>query len=268
LCPKGKEPNLPVITHEVVDALERLAAIDAELSELDGELERAREGLSEKRQQLQELVDKLDRDRQSVSEMERLRNDLQQELRQMNQQIEKSREKLGRCRTEREANAAQRELEELRKLHRDREQEVEKLTLLLEQARSDIEIGAAKREELAGELGAHEGPVTNRLGEVEQRQGMQRTAREQAISRLSKLDGKVYRRYEVIRKRKGTAVAHTTDGSCSACHVRMPPQLLQRLMRREEFGLCPSCNRILYFRDPIEAAEAGAPAADRSASGP
>jgi uncharacterized protein len=264
----GKEPNLPVITHELVEAMERLAAIDAELSELDGELERARAGLSERKQQLQELTEKLERDRLSVAEMERLRNDLQQELRQMSQQIEKSREKLGRCRTEREANAAQRELEELRKLHRDREQEVEKLTVLLDQARAEIEVAGAKRGDLAGELGAHEGPVTNRLGEVEERSRVQREAREQAVGRISKLDGKVYRRYEMVRKRKGTAIAHTTDGSCSACHVRMPPQLLQKLMRREEFGQCPSCNRIMYFRDPIEASDAGALPADRSVTGP
>jgi predicted nucleic acid-binding Zn-ribbon protein len=235
------------------------------LSDLDGELERARGGLFERKQQLQELTEKLERDRLSVLEMERMRNDLQQELRQMNQQIEKSREKLGRCRTEREANAAQRELEELRKLHRDREQEVEKLTALLDLARAEIDTANAKRDEVAGELGTHEGPVTNRLGEVEERQAVQRAAREQVVLRISKLDGKVYRRYETIRKRKGTAIAFTTDGSCSACHVRMPPQLVQKLKRQEEFGQCPSCNRIIYFRDPAEVS--GQPS-DRSATGP
>ena len=268
MCPKGEEPNPPVITHELVDALERLAAIDAELSELDGELERARAGLQERKQQLQELTEKLDRDRQSVAEMERLRNDLQQELRQMGQQIEKSREKLGRCRTEREANAAQRELEELRKLQRDREQEVEKLSALLDQARLEIDAGGSRRAEIEGDLGAHEGPVTNRLGEVEERVRLQREAREQAVGRITKLDGKVFRRYEQVRKRKGTALAHTSDGSCSACHVHMPPQQLQKLMRREEFGQCPSCARIMYFRAPIEGSGDDDRSVDRPVTGP
>ena len=47
-------------------------------------------------------------------------------------------------------------------------------------------------------------------------------------------------------------MAISSDGSCSACHVRMPPQAFQRLMRREEFGQCPSCNRIIYFREEAE----------------
>ena len=69
--------------------------------------------------------------------MERTRNDLSGELRQMSRQIERSREKLSRCRTEREANAAQRELEELRKLYRDREQDIERLEALIGQAREE-----------------------------------------------------------------------------------------------------------------------------------
>ena len=59
---------------------------------------------------------------------------------------------------------------------------------------------------------------------------------------------RLYRRYELIRKRKGTALASTTDGTCSACHMRLQPMLFQKLLRAEEFGQCPSCNRILYFR--------------------
>jgi hypothetical protein len=58
----------------------------------------------------------------------------------------------------------------------------------------------------------------------------------------------LYRRYELIRKRRGSAIAFTHEGTCSACHMTLPPQLFQQLMRREEFGQCPSCNRILYFR--------------------
>jgi predicted nucleic acid-binding Zn-ribbon protein len=200
--------------------------------------------------------------------MDRMRGDLVQEVRQMSVQIEKSREKLSRCRTEREANAAQRELEELRKLLRDREHEIEKLTTLSEQARADIDVATGQRNELSGELGESEGEVTTRLSDVEMRAQAQRAAREQAVARLTKLDAALGRRYELVRKRRGTAVAYTQDGSCSACHVRMPPQEFQKLMRREKFGQCPSCHRIIYFRDEDQEAATDEQSAGSSASGP
>ena len=79
---------------------------------------------------------------------------------------------------------------------------------------------------------------------------------------VAKVKPELYRRYEMIRKRKGTALASTTDGTCSACHIRLQPMLFQKLLRAEEFGQCPSCNRILYFRS------APLPEADSPSGGP
>jgi len=257
-----------VITTEQIDAIERLAEIDAELSELNEELERERGALTGKQRQLHELDDRLGHDRQSLADMDRMRGDLMQELRQMSQQIEKAREKLGRCRTEREANAAQRELEELRKLYRDREVEVEKLSVLSEQARGEIAVAEGQRSELANDLGATGDEVEGHLGETEAQVKARGSVRAEAAARLAKLDMKLYRRYELLVKRRGTAVAHSDDGACSACHVRMPPQQFQRLMRREEFGQCPNCNRIIYFREAVEGSDAEGQAADNPATSP
>ena len=98
--------------HPQIDALEALARIDAELKDLNDALTQEREALRGKQSHLAGLDERLERSKKSTEEMERTRNDLMGELRQMSMQIERSREKLSRCRTEREANAAQRELEE------------------------------------------------------------------------------------------------------------------------------------------------------------
>jgi len=240
-----KEPCLPVKLQSQIDALERLATLDSEIKDLQEQLAREREALAKKRQALQELDGKLVRDRQSVEDMERMRNELMLELRQMSNQIEKSREKLARCRTEREANAAQREVEELRKLYRDREIEIERLNGLADQARAVIEATTADREKIGAELGETEGETTSRLGEVEASASSKEGSRKDIVSQVQPA---LYRRYELVRKRRGTALAFTTDGTCSECHMRLPPMLYQQLRRNEEFGQCPSCNRILYFR--------------------
>jgi predicted nucleic acid-binding Zn-ribbon protein len=180
------------------------------------------------------------------------------EVRQMSIQVERSREKLSRCRTEREANAAQREIEELRKLYRDREIEVEKLDGFLEQARVDMAQVTSERDALLAELSSVEGDTVGRLA-----QGDAAVAEKEAIRAglVANVPPVLYRRYEMIRGRRGTAISSTTDGTCSACHMRLPPMLFQGLTRENKFEQCPSCNRILYYRPGVssDSSESGAP---------
>ena len=242
-----KEPNPPVKIASQIEALEKLAELDAELMALDSVLSQEREALDKRRGQLRQLDEKLGASRASISEMERTRNELLTEARQMSTQMERSREKLSRCRTEREVNAAQREVEELRKLYKDREIEVDKLSTLCEQARSECDATTKERDGIAAELGSTEGDVTTKLGELERDTAGKRKVR---VGLVEKVQAALYRRYEHIRKRKGSSIAHVTDGTCSQCHMRIPPMMFQKMMRGDEFDQCPSCARILYYRPP------------------
>lgn len=239
-----------------IEALEKLAELDKELSGVEGELSREREALGQRQARLRDLDARLEAARTSIADMERTRNELHQDARQMANQMERSREKLNRCRNEREANAAQREVEEFRKLYRDREIEIEKLTTLCEQARGEHDVTAADRDRLAAELGAGEGELATRLAALEASAGARRGERTALAAAVPPAQ---LRRYETLRKRLGSAVAHTVDGTCSACHIRLPPMQFQKMTRGEAFDQCPSCLRILYYR-PVAAAAADAAA--------
>jgi predicted nucleic acid-binding Zn-ribbon protein len=187
--------------------------------------------------------------------MDKTRSELVQDVRNMNQQLEHSREKLSRSRTERESNAAQRELEELRKLVRDREEEIGKLTADADAYRQQIEATEGDHKKLADELGAREGDISSKLSEVGAKEQAKKTERDAAAKQLPV---QLYRRYEMIRSKRGTAIAQTTDGTCKACHMSLPPQVFHRLRREPLLEQCPSCNRIIYFAAPQSAADAPA----------
>ena len=241
-----------------IDNLENLAALDVELKELREAVKQERQGLDAKRSTLASLEERLARSQKNSGDMDKLRGDLMGEVRQMSIQVERSREKLSRCRTEREANAAQREIEELRKLYRDREIEVEKLDGFLEQARTDMAQIISERDALLADLAAVEGDTVGRLA-----QGDAAVAEKDAIRAglVANVPPVLYRRYEMIRAKRGTAISYTTDGTCSACHMRLPPMLFQELTRENKFEQCPSCNRILYYRPGVasDSSESGAP---------
>ena len=228
-----------------IEALESLAVLDAELRDLSERHNEEQKLLNDKKATAKSLEERLSRGKQSIDEMERTRGDLVGELRQMGIQVERSREKLARCRTEREANAAQREVEELRKLYRDREIDLERIDALISQARGEVEKVSTEHGAISGDLGSSESDSMNRLANSGEELAKKQAERAELVARVNP---SLYRRYEQIRSRRGTALAWTRDGTCSACHIRLQPMLFQRLLRAEEFGQCPSCNRILYFR--------------------
>jgi predicted nucleic acid-binding Zn-ribbon protein len=237
-------------------ALERLAQTDAQLKELQEQLAQERSTLDGLRSGIVKLDEKLAVDRSALGAMEKTRGELIQDVRNMNQQLDHSRDKLARSRTEREANAAQRELEELRKLVRDREEEIGKLTADADAARQQIEITEVDHKKLVQELAACQGDISSKLSDVD---GLAKHKQIERDAAAKALPAQLYRRYEMIRSKRGTALAQTSDGTCNACHMSLPPQLFHRLRREPILEQCPSCHRLIYFTPPEAAVGAAAP---------
>ncbi|MBT3182776.1 MAG: hypothetical protein HN337_09775, partial [Deltaproteobacteria bacterium] len=61
-----------------------------------------------------------------------------------------------------------------------------------------------------------------------------------------KLDKKIVRKYDFIRKRYVEALSTVENGACHGCSTRIPPQLLNEMLRGEELKHCPSCQRLLF----------------------
>jgi predicted nucleic acid-binding Zn-ribbon protein len=252
----------PVNLRAQIEALESLATLDASLAKLEAELRREGEVLSDKKLQIKKLEERFESTRASVGDMDRTRGELLQDARHMSLQMERSREKLARCRTERELNATQREIEELRKLYRDRELEIEKINGLAEQARSEMDVANTEREALVGDL-AKDHQVVSRLDALERDVSRERELRKELVKAVPPV---LYRRYELVRKRRGSAVAFTFQGTCSACHISLSPMAFQKLRRGEDFDQCPSCQRILYYREEVAAGESSEEAAGSETS--
>lgn len=53
--------------------------------------------------------------------------------------------------------------------------------------------------------------------------------------------------FEHIAKGRGTAMTQAKDGLCTACHVRLRPQVYNEVVKNAAFIQCENCQRILYF---------------------
>lgn len=67
------------------------------------------------------------------------------------------------------------------------------------------------------------------------------------------IDAQLLARYEQLLKgRKGVAVASMSGETCSACFVRLRPHIAQLIRRNDDIHQCESCQRILYFDPPVD----------------
>jgi predicted nucleic acid-binding Zn-ribbon protein len=72
---------------------------------------------------------------------------------------------------------------------------------------------------------------------------------------IETVDGELRRKYEMIFSRRGgLAVVEVRGGTCQGCRMRVPPQLFNEIQRNEQVILCPSCQRMLYWRAEAEEA--------------
>lgn len=227
--------------------------MDAEVKALEEKLAEERGVLNGLKESLKKLDERLATDRGTVAAADKQRIELQTDVRTMNGQIEHSREKLNRSRNERESQAAQRELEELRKLVRDREDEIGRIDADTSGVRAQVEAAEAEHKRLSEELAAKEGDIQAKVQQLEADRTGKLTGGGGRDAIVKRLPAQVYRRYEMIRGRRGNAVATTTDGTCKACNMALPPQLFHKLRREPLIDQCPSCNRIIYFQPPQQA---------------
>jgi predicted nucleic acid-binding Zn-ribbon protein len=73
-----------------------------------------------------------------------------------------------------------------------------------------------------------------------------------------KVDGGLLKQYDFIRShRAGLAISPVTVGVCQTCHMGIPPQKFNELIRGDSLQTCPSCNRIIYWADNVKFQKAG-----------
>jgi uncharacterized protein len=76
--------------------------------------------------------------------------------------------------------------------------------------------------------------------------------REEKLRMESQVGSELLSRYRrIAQARKGVALAEAKDELCSACHVRIRPQMYAELMRTESIHTCDSCSRLLFSRERL-----------------
>ena len=175
---------------------------------------------------------------------------LEGEIADLSETLKKYQQQLPSVKTNREYGALLNELDAVKREVRAREDEI--LALEESLAASSAEVAAHEASFPAEEAGYEEQMKEWRTEQAAL--SAEIAAAEAEAKKLeATIDKGLLRRFrQIAGRRGGVALARVTmvgpqTASCSACHVRLRPQLLSDIRLSKELIFCDSCKRILYW---------------------
>jgi uncharacterized protein len=185
-----------------------------------------------------------------LSQAEARKKTLEDEVQDLNEQLRKYQQQLQSVKTSREYSALLNEIDGIKREVRTREDELLSLDETMAGSSSELD---RREEEFPAEEAGYEEQMKEWRAEQAVLDAEIARATERAQSLRKELEPRLLKTFELIRhKRAGVAVARVEmvgpqTAACSACHVRLRPQLLSDLRLSKETVFCESCKRILYW---------------------
>jgi hypothetical protein len=178
---------------------------------------------------------------------------LELELQEAGEKLEKYKQDLMRVRNEKEYSVALREIDATKKRISGLETEVLTRMEVIEGLEKEVAVLTPEVETKRREFDAliEEYSRTTEAFQTEmerlrqQRQGLVDAVRPDLSARYQRL----------AETRDGAALAEVRDGSCTACFMTIRPQAYSDVRRGEEVLTCDNCARILYYKPTARAEE-------------
>jgi len=175
------------------------------------------------------------------------RRQLEREIQELDGKIEKSSAKLTQIKSNKEYTAALKEIDDIKTIKFQTE---EKAIQMMETA-----------EELERKCKGHKETLKSLKDQSEKDKDAVKTellGLEKDLDALQKersqlccdFDQGLLKKYVFLRERKGgLAISSVVTGVCQTCHMGIPPQKFNELIRGNDLMTCPHCNRIIYWGD-------------------
>ena len=214
--------------------------ISREKEETPKEIEKLKEGL--------DLLDNaVEQNLSTVEELKKERRKVERELEEIDLKLKKSKLRLNEVKSNREYQAVLKEIEDLKDLTFQKEETVIKWMEEIEIQEKECADNTVRREESQKEYKSKEKAFSQRIRELDKEV---QSLNEKRVQLSPNLDEDLLRRYNGLRSHlKGRVVVPVIDGVCQECHLGIPPQQYNELIKGDSMQSCPHCSRIIYWGD-------------------
>jgi predicted nucleic acid-binding Zn-ribbon protein len=225
---------------DLQDCDTRLKIIQSKKKEGPVKIQRLQDGLDNCKSQLEAELKLLE-------SFNRERRDAELEVEGLENQIGKSNIKLNNIKSNKEYKAALKELADQERQKTVLEDNLIEIMEKIEALEKKYAASKAKSKELHEKLEKDRDGILMELKALDQ--VLERLKIERA--RFSEaIDDNLLRRYDSLRQNKeGLAISPVVNGICQTCHMGIPPQKYNELIRGDALMSCPNCHRIIYWGD-------------------
>lgn len=228
------------------------------LQKLDANLFNLRKKISEIPREVEALESSLKKERDALEKrrsehegLKKLKKEKEILLDEGLERVKKLKARISEIKTNKEYQAHLKEIEVAQNENRNIEDEILSIMERMENSYRLLEVEEKRYAEIVKRF-----EENRRAYEAEEKRidREMEELREKRKEIASKIRQELYDNYSKIMKiGKGLAVVPVKEGSCTGCHMSLPPQVVNDVRKNEEIIDCSNCHRILYYEGREEA---------------
>jgi len=222
-----------------------IQTIDARLNEIQREREESPKEMVKLKEDLDLSKSSMEQDLSSLEELKKKSRSVERELEELETKIKKSKLRLNEVKSNKEYQAVLREIEEIRELTLNKEEDVIAWMEEIELQEKECAQNDMRWKESQEEYKKRETAFLKRNEDLDQEV---RSSSEERLKLSQVVDKDLLKRYTTLRSNiKNRVVASAVDGVCQGCHLGIPPQQYNDLIKGDSLQSCPNCNRMIYW---------------------
>ena len=170
---------------------------------------------------------------------------LEQAVQDIESKAEKSQIKLNRIKSNKEYTAVLKEIDDLEKDKNKKEDQILQIMEDIEEMNRECERIKVEQEEHKKEFEAEKKEIEGELLVLNEEA---KELEKQRVEYYNAVDQKILKTYDFLKSRlAGVAIGSVVNGICQSCHLEIPPQKFNELLKCETMMSCPHCNRFIYW---------------------
>lgn len=228
----------------------KIQSIDIRFDEIGKEKQKIPRELEKQREELELLKKTMEGDRAVLEAFKDDRRKVERELDEVEAKYKKSKAKLDEVKSNKEYQAVMKEIEDIKALTNEKEdlvinrmEDIELQEAECERNRMEFETAKLRYQEKEKEIEQIKSDLEKEAGQLSQKK-----------KELSQqFDGELLVRYTKLRAHlRGRVIVPVKDSVCQGCHIGIPPQQYNMLLKGDSTQVCPHCSRIIYSEDNEE----------------
>lgn len=186
--------------------------------------------------------------REKFAQNQKKRRDLEAELQDKKEKVEKYKRQLNEVKTNKEYSSLLKEIDETKAKIDSLEEDIIGEMLKADDLEKEIKAASKKADDIQADLNEKKEEIFQTKKKAEGNLKHLEEEREKLLPKIPSDQIKLYK--QISSKKNGIVLSPVTDEFCTMCHMRVRPQMVNEIIAGSQIITCENCGRILYYSKP------------------